>query len=202
MRQLIFFFLCIGLFACNNAAPTGPVMDLTGYETQSVPGQNLQFVVKKDENGNLLESGYLENGVKTGAWTTYTDAGPFPKTIASFVQGNHNGVYIEFNDRGQVETVSNYKNNKLHGKWGKYRFGRPEETAVYKDGELHGVYAKYFARDGKIQNTIEYKDGKQDGYYRFFNEEGETTLEYLYKDGEKVSGGIVEPGSATPVEEK
>ncbi|MCI5080207.1 MAG: hypothetical protein MRY78_00870 [Saprospiraceae bacterium] len=193
MRSLFFFLLCFVFFSCNNSAPTGPVMDLSGYDVMDVPGQNLKKVAKKDEAGNLLESGFVENGVKTGTWTTYTTDGPFPQKIASYAQGNYNGIYMEFNERGQVEILANYKNNKLHGKWGKYRFGRPEETAVYKEGELHGTYAKYYTRDGKIQNTIEYKDGKQDGYYRFYNEEGEVTLEYMYRDGEKVEGGIVDP---------
>lgn len=203
MRIILLLALAIAFWSCNptnTVAPSGPVMDTTGYDLTDTPG-GLQYVTKKDENGNLLENGYLENGVKQGTWSTYTSAGPFPKTTTSYVNGNYHGLYLSFNDRGQVELIASYRDNKLHGHWGKYRFGRPEESANYKDGELDGVYTKYFPRDGKIQTTIEYKDGVQDGYYRFFNEEGQITLEYLYKNGEKVSGGIVTPeeGSDNPV---
>ena len=68
-----------------------------------------------------------------------------------------------------------------------------EEEATYKDGELHGMYRVYYKRDGKLQSEAEYKNGVQDGVYRFFNEEGAITLEYQFKNGEKVSGGIVNP---------
>ena len=87
-----------------------------------------------------------------------------------------------------------YQNNKLHGFWGKYSFGRPEMEAFYKDGQLNGPYYEYDTHDGKLQKEINYKNGKQDGKYRFYNEEGKVTVEYDYRDGEKVGGGIVGEG--------
>ncbi len=38
----------------------------------------------------------------------------------------------------------------------------------------------------------EYVDGFQHGMYRFYGEDGDVQLEYEYKNGEKVTGGIVQ----------
>ena len=46
---------------------------------------------------------------------------------------------------------------------------------------------------GRLQKEINYKMGVQDGYFRYYNESGQINMEYLYKDGEKISGGIVDP---------
>ena len=37
-----------------------------------------------------------------------------------------------------------------------------------------------------------FKNGKQHGKLQFFDEAGNVTLEYMYDNGEKISGGIVE----------
>jgi antitoxin component YwqK of YwqJK toxin-antitoxin module len=62
----------------------------------------------------------------------------------------------------------------------------------YFENELDGMKRKY-QNNGKIQEEVEYSRGVQDGIYRFYDDQGNMTLDYLYKNGEKVSGGIVEP---------
>ena len=65
--------------------------------------------------------------------------------------------------------------------------------SLYKDDKLEGTARTYDDRTFKLKQEVEYKDGKQDGFFRYYDEEGNVTLEYQYKNGEKVSGGIVEP---------
>ena len=48
----------------------------------------------------------------------------------------------------------------------------------------------YENSNGAIQIETVYKNGKQDGIYRYYDKEGNTVMEYEYKDGEKVAGGI------------
>lgn len=195
MKNLLIVALLLIFFAsCNNAGQkAAPVVDASGYIVESIPGSTIQKVRKEDEQGNLIEEGFLQNGVKVGTWTTYKAEIEFPKTIISYVDGQYTGPYLEFNDRGQLELKAGYLNNQLHGPWGKYRFGRPEATANYTNGELDGTYKEYFTRDGKIQKEVNYKNGVEHGTMRFYNEEGEVTVEYEYKNGEKVSGGILNP---------
>lgn len=194
IRNAIMFSLFFMVLACD-APQSGGVGDFNteGYELESVPGTNLTRLYKSSPNGFLIESGYLSSGMKTGAWTTYHDDKNLPKTIMNYVNGTATGLFLELNDRGQIELMANYKNNQLDGPWGKYRFGRPTQTANYKDGKLEGTYLEYNERDGKIRKEINYKNGEYDGAYKFFNEKGEVTVEYLYENGEKKAGGMVNP---------
>ena len=195
MKNLLFVALVMTLFtSCNNGSGgSAPVVDASGYILEAIPGSNIQIATVKDENGDVTEQGFLQNGVKVGTWTTYKAGNEFPQTIISYVDGQYTGPYLEFNDRGQLELKAGYLNNQLHGEWGKYKFGRPEKTASYKNGELDGIYKEYFVRDGKIQKEVSYKNGKEDGTMRYYNQEGEITVEYEFKNGEKVSGGILNP---------
>jgi antitoxin component YwqK of YwqJK toxin-antitoxin module len=199
MKSYITFFSLLMLFtACSETqtAPSAaaPSIDLTkeGYELTTVPGSDASMAVKLDAEGKKVEEGLIKNGQKAGTWIQYHVGGEFPSKIVSYVDGKYNGPYMEFNERGQLALRATYQNNKLHGDWGKYSFGRPEILARYQNGELSGTYIEYDKKSGKIQKEISYKNGKQHGMYRFYNEKGEVTLEYEYKDGEKVGGGILD----------
>ncbi len=192
MKSTIFVFAIAMLVACGNSSTgSGPMANLDGFEKIDA-GNGTKQVIKKDAEGNLLESGFIINGSKSGTWITYytaKDAGRM-KTLASYTNGILNGPYFEFNNRGQIESESNYMDNKYHGKVVSYKFGRPLTEKTYERGELNGLSSDYYS-DGVIQKEINFKNGKQHGSMKWYNEEGKMTMQYEYKNGEKVSGGIV-----------
>lgn len=201
MKNLLYLAVLLILAACSkpaenvgNATPGAANMgsvatvDLSNYTTEDVPGTNLKRAVKYDEKGNLLEIGYVENGVKVGSWVTYHPEKMFPQQLTNYIDGKQTGLYMEFNEGGVTDRIANYQNNELHGPSAKYRFSRLEELAEYKNGKLDGVFKSYRIQDGKLQTSAEYKNGVQDGYYRTYNPDGRITTEYLYKNGEQVSG--------------
>lgn len=207
MKNLVFLIMLVFLAACSskNEAPTstqpeavsttpapGLTPNLKAYELEAVPGTNWQKAIKRDSAGHLLEVGYFENGKKVGSWALYEHAPKdFINKLATYKDGKLNGVYMELNGGGQTEMIAYYQDDQLHGYWGKFRFARVLEEANYKNGKLDGVYALYSLQDGRLQTTAEYKNGVQDGYYRTYNTDGVMTTEYLYKNGEKISGGAV-----------
>jgi len=189
-------FVCTALFfvACGSSSSGGGggiAANLDGFNTQSA-GSGIDVATKSDGEGNLLEKGYLANGQKSGMWMTYyggNDLGRI-KTIASYTNGILNGPYFELSNRGQIEKEVNYVNNKYDGAFTLYKFGRPTSIKNYKGGELNGTSTDYYS-DGKVQKEVNFSNGKQHGNMKWYNEEGEVTMEYEYKNGEKVSGGIV-----------
>lgn len=187
------------LSACNGvgdrATPAGAAtIDGEAYELEALPGSlDIQRAIRRDAQGNVLESGFIRDSVKTGTWQINRTDGEFPEKIISFVNGRYNGPYIEFNERGQIALMATYKDNVLHGPWGIYRFGRAEKTATYVDGEIEGVYKEYDYRNGNLKKEVNYKQGKEDGLMRFYDDNGDVIMEYTYRNGEKVSGGVVEP---------
>jgi antitoxin component YwqK of YwqJK toxin-antitoxin module len=163
-----------------------------GYEVTYIENSPAQRLLKRNAEGAIIEEGMLYDGRKIGAWIEYGPEGKFPAKLTTYADGNYNGTYLEFNTRGHITLRATYKNNKLDGPWAAYSFGRVEKQAHYKDGELDGTYLEYNKKTGDLQKEVNYKDGKQHGAYRFYDEEGNVMLEYEYRDGEKVEGGVVE----------
>jgi antitoxin component YwqK of YwqJK toxin-antitoxin module len=195
---IILVSLVIGLIGCQNAGTStsnsvaAEGFNAAGSTVSSIEGTDVKVIETKDANGLLTERGATLNGLKTGTWTTYY-SDQRVKTIASYAAGKLNGLYMEINDRGQVELQAFYKDGMLNGKYAKYKQGsRKLEEREYLMDKLNGVFKKYDDRQSKLQQEIHYKDGVQDGLLRYYDEDGNITMEYIYKNGEKVSGGIVE----------
>ena len=201
MKNLFFLIilLTLGTQSCQQSQETNvaetavaQTYDPNQYLLVDIPGSRLKRAEKRDSIGRLLETGILDGNVRTGTWVSYYPTTGMPAKTYSMVEGKYNGPYFEYTTRGQVELIANYKDNKLHGFWGKYYFSRPEILANYKNGKLDGMYRKYHPnKNNVLQEEVSYKDGVIDGKYRYFNGEGQVTIEYDYKNGKKVGGGII-----------
>lgn len=195
MRYLLPLLLAFSLVACQEA-PQAKVqkasVDENEYEVTPVDGSEAFRAERKDALGAVVETGFILNGLKQGTWTNYNFESSAPEKITSYIDGALNGPYIELDKQGRIALLSNYKANVLHGAYATYKIGRAVTTANYIDGKLDGIMIEYDYRTNKIKQEVTYKMGVQDGAMRYYNEDGKITLEYLYKDGERVSGGIIE----------
>lgn len=206
MKYAILLSLVIMLFACgtkSNTAGTSEepaVVSSDGYQLEPVEGTDLMKAEKYDPDGKLLEKGFFLNNLPEGTWYYYEHvrSNEFPKRVANYHQGVLNGPYLELTENGTISLQAYYLNNELTGHWGTYKFGRPLKTADYQNGILNGAYKEFSPTTGKLTKEISYKDGKEDGPYRFYNDSGEVTVEYTYENGEKVSGGIIESDRPNP----
>ena len=197
MRLLLATLLFLVLTACQPAPPE-PVrqtIDDKAYDTLPLSGSDVLLAERRDPIGTVIERGYVRAGRKHGTWTNYDSETKAPKSVVSYIDGVLNGPYLEFDDHGRFALVANYRDGQLHGRYGKYRIGRAELNANYVNGQLDGSMAEYDYRNGKIKTEASYRMGKKHGPLRHYNEEGQIVLEYLYEDDERVSGGIVEPGT-------
>lgn len=198
MKYLFFILLIVSILSCdtNSTSTSAPAADLAGYTMESIPGSDMQRAVIRRDDGSLQEQGYVRNGKKTGTWTTYFPEKGFPKTITSYVDGNLDGLFIQFTNRGQIESRTGYKMNEFEGLAATYKFNRLVTEANYKAGKLNGISRNYNELTGKLQTETEYINGQQHGEHKVFNEDGQVIMQYTYENGEKISGGIVEPKPA------
>lgn len=190
MKQVLTVLLLgVLIWSCKPGAPAvGADFDLTGYTVENA-GASGGLASKRDEGGKLLEQGSIINGKKNGAWMTFHDNGIIKK-VSNYIDGLESGSRLEFSNRGQLEKRTGLLNNQLHGEFAELKFGRPVKTASYNLGELDGEYKEYFKNSENVQKLVTFKNGVQDGPMKYFDEEGNVTLEYMYKNGEKVSGGM------------
>lgn len=194
MKLLIIYTPILFIFSCSLSAP-GPKSDLEGFARESI-GHHGALIGYKAADDTWLAKGTVISDVRNGSWVTYHPGKDAVKTITTYVHGKKNGMEIEFNDRGGITAIIEYKNDQLHGMSAKYQFGRATEETHYKDGVMHGPYAIYTSQ-GQVQRKGSFKEGKQNGLLQYYDLDGNVTLEYVYKDGEKISGGIVEKPAET-----
>ncbi|MEL6717546.1 MAG: hypothetical protein AAFP82_02435 [Bacteroidota bacterium] len=188
MRISILLGLLIFLMACeqkSSAPASGEQVDLRLYDVEEV-SNDLQRAVMKDVNGNLVEEGFIRNGVKTGTWVKYHPEGKSIKSMASYIDGQLNGVFLEMDQHNRILSRVGYKNGIYHGPGAKYRTNRPVEEFTYKDGKLDGKFKQYDDRYGTLIKEVDYKDGEIHGRMVQYNRDEEVILEYRYENGKKV----------------
>ena len=192
MKLVLTTFVITLLLSCQPTSTPSPGGDLAGYTLESIPGSDFERAYKI-EGKRIVEEGQVWNGKKNGTWVTYhNNPRNFPKVVITYVDGKRSGPYMEFNPFGQFLMVAHYQDDQLNGRMAKYDFTRIKEEIHYKDGEMDGLYTLYYDNSDQVQRTAEFKDGKENGWIRYYNEEGKLTMEYEYRNGEKISGGIVD----------
>ena len=198
MKTYIYLFAIIFIISsCGgeqlspNAQTVGNDIDLSIYEKRDVPGSDWVHVSRNHPNNELYEEGYVFNGKKTGTWISYYPDDGYIQSISNYHNGVLMGPYMEFDERGRLNKHISYENNVLTGQYAEYQNGRPERKIQYKNGLLNGYVREYNSKSQLIKES-NYKDNVLDGKVSHFNEEGKVVLEYIYKNGEKISGGIIE----------
>jgi antitoxin component YwqK of YwqJK toxin-antitoxin module len=179
--------------SCKPKAPveTAGAGDLKGLELTPIPGSTIQYARQIDSTGRIQIEGYVDGDKKTGQWIEYGLDGDIG-LINHYVGGMLEGTAIRMTFRNQVDLKLNYKQNQLDGAWIAYKYGKVIERRNYTQGKLDGLASTYDDRTFKLKQEVQYKNGLQHGYFKYYDENGNVTLEYQYKDGEKISGGIVD----------
>lgn len=170
--------------ASNNATAGDP------YVHESIAGTDVQKVTLTNRDGKLREQGFMLNGKRTGMWLIFERSDVFPHKIISYQNDMYNGPYFEFTERGQMTMKANYVNNKLDGYFAKYKFSKEVVTANYDNGKRTGEYREYDERKNFLTKIENYKDDQLHGKVQYYNADGIVIMEYEYKNGKKISGGI------------
>ena len=78
----------------------------------------------------------------------------------------------EYHNNGQIKMETNYKDEKLEGKWiWYYENGQIEGEGNFKDGKLDGKWTFYY-ENGQIREEGNYTGGQQEGKWTYYNKDG------------------------------
>jgi antitoxin component YwqK of YwqJK toxin-antitoxin module len=185
----LIFILFAFIYGCQKQAPVSA--DLSQYEISNISGIDLQRAVLNNSDNQTIESGYIKNNTKEGQWIYYDTKGERIMKTENYVHGKLQGITLEFNERFELIKRTNYDNGQPNGYFATYNRSRVKSEGYYKAGKYHGRYTKYYDYSDQIQAETDYQNGLQHGIYRFYDKQGNMTLDYEYKDGEKVKGGMV-----------
>lgn len=193
LTHLLYLSICVLAISCGGGAGSsssaGENINLAGFSELAVPGSNATLVTKKTKGGIMLEQGVIRAGQKDGPWTIFHDNESI-KSVSSYVNGKLNGAHIEFNNRGQLEKRVEYLDNQFHGLYGEYKYGRPVKEITFDLGVQNGPF-RIWNDSGKITQMGSNKNGKLDGTVQYFDGEQNLIMKYEYKNGEQVSGGLI-----------
>ena len=105
-----------------------------------------------DSLGNPLSEGIYVNGKRNGMWKSWSVKNYNEK---EFVNDVKNGRTYEIID-STTEVFGQYKNNLEEGIWMWKRGDRIIQTALYKEGKRNGIYCSFY-NNGQLRYRFKYK---------------------------------------------
>jgi antitoxin component YwqK of YwqJK toxin-antitoxin module len=103
-------------------------------------------------------------------------------------QGLRQGVWMIFDQAGNVTEKGDYKDNKKEGVWtGYYPGGKIKHQITYTDNRADGPATFYF-ENGKISEQGVWKVNKWVGDYKFYHQNGSLAYDWKYNESGKRTG--------------
>ena len=182
---------------------TGAILKKLNYTDNQLDGDFIQY----HENGKLKKTGKYVLGNTVGVWIEYYDNGQVLDSGAYNSQGALAGKWVAYHKNGMLKQISNYdvKGKKLgdqkeydvdgilygsyvydDNKLASYTFYDKKGVVVSSGKEKGGVlvYKAYYS-DGKTRSSEGiFKDGLQEGEWKFYNENNYLESKSQYSKGE------------------
>lgn len=104
----------------------------------------------------------------------------------TYIDGKRQGMMYWYNDKGEIKSQVNFKNDKEHGQYiSYYDNGNMKLSVNYIDGHKDGIQKTYF-NNGQLGSQINYKRGWREGVMKEWDVEGFKLSEVFYKHHYKV----------------
>lgn len=117
-----------------------------------------------------------KNGLKQGRWKFFYADGKV-KTEGTYRDDKRNGYFKEYDDKGILTDISKFVNDV-------------KQEEVPELARLD-VKTDYYP-DGKVKTVASYKGNVPEGIRREYNENGQVTDSYTYRNGKIVAEGIID----------
>ena len=174
--------------------PDGPKHTEVTYKNGQEEGKAYEFaedgrpILITDWRNGVLQrrqaiNAYDRNGLRQGPWQGYWPNGTL-KWEGNFVDDKRQGIFKEYDKQGNLKELAKYDQDRI--------LPEAEETALLT------IKNTYHA-NGKVATIGSYsKDGRKEGLFRNFDEEGKPTTAAIYRNNTMVgSGAVSEAGAMT-----
>ena len=136
-----------------------------------------------EKQGDITSKGEYLLNKKNKNWVSY-----YPNNIISKIEyysnGERDGISVQFDRRGKMTLLENYRNGMTHGQTIHYsQFNEaPLSECDYAYGKRNGMFRQYYD-NGKIQEESYFKDDLKNGFSKWFNKNGRLIAVYQYLNG-------------------
>jgi len=137
-----------------------------------------------NNKNELREEGTIYKRKKTGTTFGYHDNGL--KSTHEYLE-DKSCLYTKFDSKEDNRIITQGKYNERGGKIGVWTYYLKKDTIghiiTYKDGDKNGLFQD-FHYNGKMKIEGNYKNGKKDGEWKYYDSYGSMTSFKVFKDGE------------------
>lgn len=136
-----------------------------------------------EKEGDITWMGEYVANLKEGNWIAFFP-NQFIAKVVAYKQGMKDGILIQMDRKGKVTLSEHYRNDKPDGVAISYGQSGDVPLSVihYSDGKRNGLFRQYYD-NGKIQEETFYKDNMKHGMSRWNNKAGQRIAEYNYENG-------------------
>lgn len=146
-----------------------PVFDTTGLLREIITYRK-GFVMTREAINR-----YDREGKRHGYWKTFYDDWTL-HTECYYRHGLRDGFYKEYDEKGNLKKITKFVNDV--------------EQVLTADQKPLVVQREYYP-SGKVRREASFRDGKREGVWREFDEDGNVINSQTYKKGTLVSNGVV-----------
>jgi len=163
------------------------------FLNNKIHGINLSYDFEKLKRYETFHNGYYNGTTKFYNFSGINE-------IYFYENNKKNGIYLKYNILNNINTIANYKNNKLDGNLKIFSNDKIYKTINLKNGLLNGKYIEYkneknifnfknnllndFFEEYDINNILRYKinfsNNKFNNIYKKYNYNGELDIEVFF----------------------
>jgi len=137
---------------------------------------------KKDENGQIEQSGTYKNQKKQGLWKSFENGKLYLEE--NYVDDVKNGLETKYNDDGGINYKIEFKAGEKNGAEQLFENSKLKSNNTYVSGKKNGKCTSYYSEGGKYSEE-NYVDGKLEGVKTQYTAKGEISSTTTYKDDKK-----------------
>lgn len=187
---------------------TGKIYAKVNFSAGALDGYSVFF---DSASGNRIAEGRFTYGSKSGKWIYYHPKTEKREAIVNYYRGLPNGEFYIFHiPSGRLRTTGTFLNGSRMGLWSglydqpnlvywqvEYRYNKGRVTYYdsannerevlegnLKGNSREGQWIAYYPQSGKIKYRENYKNNKLHGEIINYSEDGMTTSELLFHDGQ------------------
>jgi len=131
----------------------------------------------------VWQKGRYKDSQKVGVWTEFFPSG-LKKSELTFVNNRPNGHAVMYNENGKKSEEGTWVGTRWVGDYKLfYEDGTPRQTFNYSQlGQREGTQV-YTHPNGKVAITVDMKAGKEQGWKKEYDENGNLIRETFFADG-------------------
>jgi antitoxin component YwqK of YwqJK toxin-antitoxin module len=201
MKKALHSLLTVALIACSitSFAAASDTLNQTDGAGKRQGWWIITGAFKKDPKyapSAKVEEGRYKDSQKTGVWIEYYPNGA-KKSELTFVNNRPNGHAVMYHENGKKSEEGTWVGTRWVGDYTLYyEDGVPRQQFNYNQlGKRDGKQV-YYHPNGKVAIEVNVKEGKEEGWKKEYNENGELIQETYF------AGGNIDPAKTKTYEPK